>query len=94
MSGWRTPLPPGQARGNAFCKAFDTVIAQVVHLAVSPTCEVRVLGVWTAADPSRVFDPGIAHSNLEAGVMWGLASAFHSEITFADDHADLQRRCA
>ncbi len=82
MSGWGSPLPPGQGRGIAFCEAFETVIAQVVHLAVSAAKEVRVLGVWTAADPGRVFDPGITTANLEGGVMWALTSAFHSEITF------------
>ena len=82
-SGWGAPLAKGAGRGIAFFEAFDTVMAQVVELEVDAKKFVRVRRIVTAADPGRVFDPGIAASNLQGGALWGLTSAMKSEITFA-----------
>jgi isoquinoline 1-oxidoreductase subunit beta len=83
-SRWGTPLPKGSGRGIAFYEAFDTVLAQVVELEVDAQKAVRVRRIVTVADPGRVFDPGIATSNLQGGAVWGLTSALKSEITFAN----------
>jgi isoquinoline 1-oxidoreductase beta subunit len=82
-SGWGTPLAKGSGRGIAFFEAFDSVMAQVVELEVDAKKVVRVRRMVTVADPGRVFDPGIAASNLQGGAVWGLTSAMKSEITFA-----------
>jgi isoquinoline 1-oxidoreductase subunit beta len=81
-SGWGTPLAKNAARGIAFYEAFDTVMAQVVQLEVNGKKSVRVRRIVTVADPGRVFDPGIAASNLQSGAIFGLTSAMKSEITF------------
>jgi isoquinoline 1-oxidoreductase beta subunit len=81
-SGWAQPLPKGTGRGLAFYEAFDTIMAQIVELRVNPDKSIRLRKVTTVADPGQVFDPGIATSNLEGGVVWGLCSAMKSEITF------------
>ena len=82
-SRWKTPLGKGSGRGMAFFEAFDTVMAQVVEVEVDAKKAVRVRRIVTVADPGRVFDPGIAASNLQGGAVWGLTSAMKSEITFA-----------
>jgi isoquinoline 1-oxidoreductase subunit beta len=82
--GWGTPLPKGSGRGIAFYEAFDTVMAQVVELEVDAQRAVRVRRIVTVADPGRLFDRGIAASNLQGGAVWGLTSAMKSEITFAN----------
>lgn len=82
--GWNLPLAPGRGRGIAVVKAFDAYLAQAVELSVDADKAVKIHRVVTAADPGKVFDPGIAASNLEGGVVWGLTSAFKSEVTFAD----------
>ncbi|RTL67136.1 MAG: xanthine dehydrogenase family protein molybdopterin-binding subunit [Hyphomicrobiales bacterium] len=81
-SDWDKPLPKGRARGIAFCDGFETIIAQVVELSVGADKAVRVHSLTTVADPGRLFDPGIGASNLEAGALFGLSSAFKSKITF------------
>jgi len=86
-SGWGTPLRKGSGRGIAFYEAFDTVMTQVVELDVDAAKAVRVRRVVTVADPGRVFDPGIAASNLQGGAVWGLTSAMKSEITFRNGTA-------
>jgi isoquinoline 1-oxidoreductase beta subunit len=87
-AGWGTPLPEGVGRGIAFAEAFGTLLAQVVELAVEPGRQIRLRRVVTAADPGRVYDPGIAASNIEGGVVWGLSTALKGEITFADGRAE------
>ena len=82
-ANWKAPLPQGRGRGLAFYEAFDTLMAQVVELEVGADKAVRLHKVITVADPGTVFDPGIATSNLEGGVVWGLTCAMKSEITFA-----------
>jgi isoquinoline 1-oxidoreductase beta subunit len=81
-SDWNKPLPKGAGRGLAFYEAFENVMAQVVELEVDAKKTVRLRRIVTVADPGKVFDPGIAVSNLEGGVVFGLTSAMKSEITF------------
>jgi isoquinoline 1-oxidoreductase beta subunit len=38
--------------------------------------------VWSAADLGQTLDPGIAASNIEGGVVWGL-SGLRTEVTFS-----------
>jgi len=82
-ASWGAPLAKGGGRGIAFYEAFDTYMAQVVELEVGADKTVRLRKAVTVADPGTVFDPGIATSNLEGGVVWGLTCAMKSEITFA-----------
>lgn len=84
QADWTKPLGKGSGRGIAFYEAFDSLMAQVVELDVSARKAVRVRRIITVADPGKIFDPGIATSNLEGGVVWGLTSAMKSEITFSD----------
>jgi len=82
-SGWGQPLPTGSGRGIAFYEAFGTLMTQVVEIKVDARKALRVRRIVTVADPGRVFDPGIAASNLQGGAVFGLTSAMKSEITFA-----------
>jgi isoquinoline 1-oxidoreductase subunit beta len=88
LSDWDKPLPPSQGRGVAVTEAFKTFLAQVIEVAVDGS-QVRVSRVVSVADCGRVLDPGIALSNVQAGVIFGL-SYCKSEITF-DRGAVVQR---
>lgn len=83
-SGWETPTAPGRARGIAVGEAFGAYLAQVVEISVDADKAIRIHRVVSAVDPGRVFDPGIAASNVEGGVVWGVTSAMKSEVTFTD----------
>src|SRR5262249_17550844 len=71
LSDWERSLPKGHGRGLAITDAFGSYIAQVIEVAVSQT-EVRVLRVTSVVDCGRLLDPGIAKSNIECGVIYGL----------------------
>jgi isoquinoline 1-oxidoreductase beta subunit len=70
----------GIARGVALAKAFGGYIAAVAEVSVRDKM-LKVHRVTMAVDCGRVIDPGIAASNIEGGVVWGL-SAIQTEITF------------
>ncbi|MGW1424565.1 molybdopterin cofactor-binding domain-containing protein [Bradyrhizobium manausense] len=82
MSDWGKTAPAGRTRGLALAKAFGGFIAQAVELSVRGK-EVKCHRVWSAADIGQTLDPGIATSNIEGGIVWGL-SGLRTEATFTD----------
>jgi isoquinoline 1-oxidoreductase beta subunit len=80
LAGWGKPLPKGQGRGLAIADAFGSLIAQVMDVAAGDG-QIRILRVTSVVDCGRVLDPGIAKSNIECGITYGLSYA-KSEITF------------
>jgi isoquinoline 1-oxidoreductase beta subunit len=80
LAGWGKPVPKGHGRGLAVADAFGSLIAQVMEVAAGEG-QIRVLRVTSVVDCGRVLDPGIAKSNIECGITYGLSYA-KSEITF------------
>ena len=81
MSGWGTPLPPGEGRGIAVCDSFGTICAEVVHVAVSPEGQLKVLNVYAAIDCGDVINLDGATAQVEGGIIFALSAALLSEIT-------------
>jgi isoquinoline 1-oxidoreductase beta subunit len=79
-SGWGRAAPDGVARGVALAKAFGGYVAAVAEISIRGGA-LKVHRITMAVDCGRVIDPGIAASNIEGGVVWGL-SAMQTEITF------------
>ena len=83
LSGWGTPLPPGEGRGIAICESFGTIVAQVAHVAVSPEGRLKVLHVYAAVDCGDVVHLDTATAQIEGGIVFALSAALLSEITIA-----------
>jgi isoquinoline 1-oxidoreductase subunit beta len=81
MCDWGGAAPAGRTHGLALAKAFGGYIAQVVELSVTAR-DVKCHRIWSAADIGQTLDSGIATSNIEGGVVWGL-SGLRTEVTFA-----------
>ncbi len=81
MSGWGTPLPPGEGRGIAICESFGTIVAEVAHVAVSPEGQLKVLHVYAAVDCGDVVHMNGAVAQVEGGIIFALSAALLSEIT-------------
>ena len=81
MSGWGTPLPPGEGRGIAVCDSFGTICAEVVHVAVSPEGQLKVVHVYAAIDCGDVVHLDGATAQAEGGIIFALSAALLSEIT-------------
>jgi isoquinoline 1-oxidoreductase beta subunit len=84
MSGWGTPLPSGEGRGIAICESFGTIVAEVVHLAVSPEGLLELLNVYAAVDCGDVVNIDSATAQVEGGIIFALSAALLSEITIAN----------
>jgi isoquinoline 1-oxidoreductase beta subunit len=84
LSGWGTPLPPGEGRGIAICECFGTIVAEVAHVAVSPEGRVRVHHVYAAVDCGDVVNLDGAAAQVESGIVFALSAALLSEITIAN----------
>ncbi len=81
MSGWGTPLPAGEGRGIAVCDSFGTICAEVVHVAVSPEGQLKVLNVYAAVDCGDIVNLDGATAQVEGGIIFALSAALLSEIT-------------
>ncbi|HEY6924973.1 MAG TPA: molybdopterin cofactor-binding domain-containing protein [Steroidobacteraceae bacterium] len=79
-SGWGTPTAPNVGRGVAIARAFGGVIAQVVELEVSAS-DIKLQRIVAVVDAGRTLDPGIAESNILAGIVWGI-SGMKTAVTF------------
>jgi isoquinoline 1-oxidoreductase beta subunit len=83
VAGWGTPLPPGHGRGIAICESFGTIVAEVVHVDVSPEGRLKVLNVYAAVDCGDVVNVDGATAQVEGSIVFALSAALLSEITFA-----------
>ena len=84
MSGWGTPLPPGEGRGIAICESFGSIAAEVVHVAVSPEGQLKVKHVYAAVDCGDIVNLDGATAQVEGGIIFALSAALLSEITIAN----------
>jgi isoquinoline 1-oxidoreductase beta subunit len=83
-SGWaqRQQLPRGTGMGMAFHYSHRGYFAEVVQATVSRAGGLKVDKVWVAGDiGSQVINPLNAESNVQGGVLDGIAEALGQEIT-------------
>ncbi len=80
-SGWGTPLPTGSGRGIAVVQSFGTICAHVVQARLAENGYPRVEKVWAAVDCGLVVNPRNAEAQVMGGIVMGLSSAIHEEIT-------------
>lgn len=80
-AGWGTPLPEGTGRGIAVVECFGTVCAHVVQASLREDGYPRVEKVWAAVDCGQVVNPRNAEAQVMGGIIMGLSSAIHEEIT-------------
>jgi isoquinoline 1-oxidoreductase beta subunit len=84
LSNWGTPLPAGEGRGIAVCESFGTIVAEVVHVAISPEGRLKVRHVYAAVDCGDVVNLDSATAQVEGGIVFALSAALLSEITIKE----------
>ena len=80
-AGWGTPPPGGRSRGIAVYKSFETFVAQVAEVSVSPAGEVRVHRVVCAVDCGMYVNPDTIEAQMQGGMVFGLTAALRGAIT-------------
>jgi CO/xanthine dehydrogenase Mo-binding subunit len=83
-AGWGTTKPPpGHAWGIARHTAFETEAAEIAEVTIEEG-RIRVTRVWCAVECGLVVNPDIVRSQLEGGIIFGLAAALDQAITIKD----------
>lgn len=80
-AGWGTPLPAGRARGIAVHFYTESYTAQVAEVSLRPDGTPRVHRVVCALDCGTVLNPDNARTQMESGIVYGLAAALYGEVT-------------
>jgi isoquinoline 1-oxidoreductase beta subunit len=80
-AGWGTPPPAGRSRGIAVHKSFESFVAQVAEVSVSPAGEVRVHRVVCAVDCGMYVNPDTIEAQMQSGIVYGLTAALTGAIT-------------
>jgi isoquinoline 1-oxidoreductase subunit beta len=83
-AAWDKPLPKGIHRGIAVVDSYGSFSAAVVEIAVKDGKVIEVKRVVVALDSGYVVHPDAVIAQVESGVIWGLSSAMHEEITIKD----------
>lgn len=89
VARWREPLAlkvPGSwvGRGVALHEAFGSVVGQVAEVSVNEAGVIRVHRVVCVVECGYPVNPGLIRQQVEGSVQFGLATALHGEITFAE----------
>jgi len=83
-AGWEKPAAPGVHRGIAVVDSYGSFSAAMVEIAVTNESVVEVKRVVVALDSGYVVHPDAVKAQMESGVIWGLSSAMHEEITIQE----------
>ena len=83
-AAWDKPLPKGMHRGIAVVDSYGSFSAAVVEIAMTGGNVVEVKRVVVALDCGYVVHPDAVIAQMESGVIWGLSSAMHEEITISE----------
>lgn len=81
LAGWGAPLPPGQARGIAMFESFDSIVAHVAHIEVSPQGQLSVHRIVSAIDCGMAVNPDGLKHQIEGGIVFGLSATLFGSIT-------------
>jgi len=82
--GWGTPAPNGVHRGIAVVDSYGSYTAAAVEISVKGGSVIDVKRVVVAIDSGYVVHRDAVKAQIEGGILWGLGSAMHEEITLKD----------
>jgi isoquinoline 1-oxidoreductase beta subunit len=78
---WDKPAAKGIHRGIAVVDSYGSFTAAVVELSVKDGTVIDVKRVIVAIDSGYVVHPDAVNAQIQSGVIWGIGSAMHEEIT-------------
>jgi isoquinoline 1-oxidoreductase beta subunit len=88
-AGWGQPLPRGRGRGVALLySGWDTYVAQVADVEVSPSGDVRAHRIVCAVDCGTVVNPDTVKAQIEGGVIFGISAALYGEVTLKNGRVE------
>ncbi|MFL6580570.1 MAG: molybdopterin cofactor-binding domain-containing protein [Burkholderiales bacterium] len=80
-AAWDKQPAKGIHRGIAVVDSYGSFSAAVVEIAVTNASIIEVKRIVVAIDSGYVVHPDAVIAQIQSGVIWGLSSAMHEEIT-------------
>ncbi len=80
-AGWGSPVPEGVGRGIAIVESFDTIVAEVVDVALKEDGSPKVLRAVAVVDCGTTINPLNAEAQIAGGLIMGLSSAMGEAVT-------------
>src|SRR3954468_8879045 len=80
-AAWDKQPAKGIHRGIAVVDSYGSFSAAVVEIAVTNASVIEVKRVVVAIDSGYVVHPDAVIAQIQSGVIWGLSSAMHEEVT-------------
>lgn len=80
-SGWGKRMPAGKGMGVAVMEGYNTVIAMVAEVTVSPNFDVVVDKVTAVVDAGQLVHPDQALAQMQSNINYGQAACLWGEIT-------------
>lgn len=87
---WGQPLPSGWGRGIALHESFESIVAQVAEVRVSPDGAIRVERVVCAVDCGATVNPDTIEAQIQGAIVFGLSAALYGEITLREGRVTQQ----
>lgn len=87
-AGWGKPMPAGKGRGIAVSRVWGSYLGMVAEVSVSKAGDVRVERVLCAVDCGTAINPGHVKSQIEGGIIFGLAPVLLDAITIQNGRVE------
>lgn len=84
---WNKPLPPGQGKGIAISRAFESICAHAVFVSVNNNV-VKIDRIVTVLDCGMYVNPDNVRAQTEGNIVMGITAATKKGITFTKGRAD------
>ena len=78
---WGKPIAPGRSRGIAIHECYDTIVAEVAEISISPAGALKVERITLAVDCGHIVNPLTVSEQMEGGVIFALTAALYGKIT-------------
>jgi len=82
LSSWRYSLPAGRAWGMAICKAFGTIVCEVVDISQPALGSLKIHRVACAVDCGIAVNPDSVEAQMQGGIIHGLNATLWGRATF------------
>lgn len=87
-AGWGKPMPAGKGRGIAVSRIWGSYLGMVAEVSVSKAGDLRVERVLCAVDCGTAINPGHVKSQIESGILFGLAPVLLDAITIKNGRVE------
>jgi isoquinoline 1-oxidoreductase beta subunit len=86
-AGWGR-AKAGRYLGVAAMEGYETRMAMVSEISLTPEREVRVEKITVAVDCGHMVNPSIVRAQIESSIIYGLTATYNGEITMKDGRVE------